>query len=198
MRNGIILASGSAARRRILSAAGLKFQVIPADLDETEIKVRCREIDGDVERTALTLAREKARAVGDRHPDAWTIGADQILEFDGTWYDKPRDRDEAAEHLRRFQGNEHRLFCATAVYRREKVQWTFSETATLRMRDLDDAFIETYLDAVGDDALSSVGAYQLEGRGIQLFDTVSGDFFTILGLPLLPLLAFLRQREVIQ
>lgn len=190
----LILASASSVRRKLLTQAGVDFDVVAADLDEDAIKNRFRNNGASVDEAALALAEEKARTIGARHPEALVIGADQVLDLDGKWFDKPQDRAGAADHLHAFSGKSHHLVTAAVVVARGSVAWRRVERARLRVRDLDSAFIESYLDAIGDDALASVGAYQLEGRGAQLFETVEGDFFTILGLPLLPLLAFLRQR----
>jgi septum formation protein len=191
----VILASASRVRGKLLANAGIDFQVRAASVDESAIKFRCRNDYRSVEDTALALAQAKAAEISDEMPGALVIGADQILEQDEKWFDKPRDRAEARDHLNKFSGKSHRLITATSIIKNANVLWHRIDSASLQVRLLDDQFIETYLDAIGDDALLSVGAYQLEGRGIQLFDSIDGDFFTILGLPLLPLLAFLRQRS---
>ena len=144
--------------------------------------------------TALRLAEQKARAIADvdQHCDALVIGADQILECQERWFDKPQDRAGARAHLCALAGQTHVLNTAVVVRRSATTLWRHLETPRLRMRPLTESFIEDYLDAEGDAILGSVGAYRIEGRGIQLFDAVDGQHSAILGLPLLPLLGFLR------
>jgi septum formation protein len=187
----VILASGSAVRRRLLADAGVDFASETAAVDEAEIKNRMRNEGCSVEDTALSLARAKAEAR--QHAGAYVIGADQMLEQGGRWFDKPEDRAEARRHLQSFSGRSHRLITAVSVVAGGAEAWHSVETATLHVRELSNEFIDDYLDAVGDAALASVGAYQLESLGIQLFERIDGDYFTILGLPLVRLLAFLRQ-----
>ncbi len=192
----LVLASGSRVRAAMLRQAGLAFQVLPADVDESVTK---REMAGaDPMRIAEALAVIKARAVSPSCPGALVIGADQMLVCDSNLFDKPADIDEARSHLRRLRGMTHHLCTAAVIVRDGEVLWQHSERPELVMRPFSDGFIDSYLAAIGDDALLSVGAYQLEGRGAQLFDRVAGDFFSILGLPLLPLLAFLRHRNLIE
>ncbi|MBT4941380.1 MAG: septum formation protein Maf [Rhodospirillaceae bacterium] len=193
----IVLASASSVRGKLLTNAGICFEARAAGVDESAIKLRCRNENKSVEDTALILAQTKAVEISNEMPNALVIGADQILEQEGKWFDKPQSRAEARSHLKYFSNKKHRLITATAVIENGNVVWQHVDSASLQIRLLDDDFIESYLDAIGDDALLSVGAYQLEGRGIQLFNSIDGDFFTILGLPLLPLLAFLRQRSLI-
>jgi len=193
----LILASGSQVRRRLLENAGLDFRAIAADVDEDALKTQCRAEDRHVKETALILAEAKARAVGAKDPDALVIGADQMLELDGRWFDKPKTRAQAADHLRAFSAKTHHLVTATAAMQGGDVLWSRVDVTAMRVRPLSEAFIQTYLDAIGDDAFASVGAYQLEGLGVRLLEAVEGDFFTILGLPLLALLDFLRQHGMI-
>ena len=193
----VVLASASSVRGKLLTSAGICFEVRAADIDEGAIKIRCRNEHRSVEDTAFILAQTKAVEISNEIPNALVIGADQILEQEGKWFDKPQDRGEARNHLKSFSDKKHQLITATTVVENGKVVWQRVDSASLQVRLLDDDFIESYLNTIGDDALLSVGAYQLEGRGIQLFHSIDGDFFTILGLPLLPLLAFLRQRSVI-
>ncbi len=181
----------------VLRRAGVPLRVEAASIDEAEVKASLRAENADVAEAAETLAEIKAQRVSRRHGQALVIGADQILECDGRWFDKPADRPQAAAQLRALSGKRHALVTAACVVRDGTRLWHRCETAWLSMRPLRDDVIETYLDAIGDDALSSVGAYQLEGLGAQLFARIEGDYFTILGLPLLPLLGFLREHGVI-
>lgn len=192
----VVLASGSRVRATLLRQAGLDFEIRPADVDESVTK---REMAGaEPMQIAEALAAIKARAVSPSRPGALVIGADQMLVCGADLFDKPATLDEARSHLRRLRGRTHHLCSAAVIVRDSEVLWRHSERPELVMRPFSDGFIEGYLAAVGDDALLSVGAYQLEGRGAQLFERVEGDFFSILGLPLLPLLAFLRHRNLIE
>jgi septum formation protein len=188
----IVLASGSAARRTLLEAAGLRIAVDPARLDEAPLKLLLRDQNAGPARIAAHLAEAKAAEVSARTPNALVIGADQTLDLDGAEFDKPRDRAEARAQLQALRGRTHRLISAVAVLRDGEIRWTHAAEARLAMRDCSDAFLDEYLDRVGPAVQHSVGAYQLEGLGAQLFTAIEGDFFTILGLPLLPLLEFLR------
>ena len=188
----LILASASASRRRLLENAGLTITAEPAQVDEGEVKRSLAADCASAEQVAETLAELKAQRITRRHPGALVIGADQMLACDGVWYDKPNDLTEAARHLRALSGKTHRLITAACVVRDGTRIWHLGNVAELTMRPLSEAFIGSYLAAVGTAATSSVGAYQLEGRGAQLFSRIDGDYFTILGLPLLPLLGFLR------
>ena len=188
----LVLASASRSRATMLAAAGGAFATDPAGVDEAEVKKSLLAEGARPADVAETLAELKAQQVSRRHAGALVIGADQVLECNGVLFDKPPDRAHARGHLQALRGRTHRLHAGVCVIRDGDYLWHANDTADLVMRDVSDAFIETYLDAIGDDALLSVGAYQLEGRGAQLFTRVAGDFFTILGLPLLPLLEFLR------
>lgn len=145
----------------------------------------------------MALARAKAQAVSVRHAGGVVIGADQILDCGGVWFDKPADIEAARAHLRNLRGRSHRLVCAVAVLRDGAECWHHVESARLTMRDFSDRFLENYLRGGGAEILESVGAYRLEGSGAQLFSVVDGDYFTVLGLPLLPLLAFLREDGIL-
>ncbi len=192
----LVLASESRSRRELLQHAGLHFRTEPARIDETEVKASLRAEQADAAAAAETLAELKAIKVSRRAPGALVIGADQILECEGRWFDKPPDRIAAAAHLRALGGKTHALVSAVCVVRDGARIWHHREAAHLTMRPLDTAFIESYLDATGPEVLETVGAYRLESLGAQLFTKVSGDYFTILGLPLLPLLGFLREHGV--
>jgi septum formation protein len=182
----------------MLSAAGVAFRSDPAGVDESEVKRALQAEAAAPAAIAETLAELKAQQVCRRHASAFVIGADQVLECNGVLFDKPVDRDHARAHLHALRGRTHRLHASVCVVRDGGYLWHHNDTAELEMRDMSGAFVDAYLDEIGDDALSSVGAYQLEGRGAQLFARVRGDFFTILGLPLLPLLGFLREHGVLQ
>ncbi|SEH27661.1 Maf family protein [Magnetospirillum fulvum] len=188
----IVLASASSARRALLAAAGVTVTVEPSRLDESPVKQSLRERRTHPAAIAEHLAVEKALDVSARMAGALVIGADQTLDLDGADFDKPRDRAEARSQLLALRGRTHCLYSAVAVVRDGQTRWQHVAEARLTMRDFSDAFLDDYLDRVGSAALSSVGGYQLEGLGAQLFTAIDGDFFTILGLPLLPLLEFLR------
>ena len=197
MSTPLVLASASPSRARMLQDAGVDVEVAPSRVDEDVIKRRLTKAGEPTENIAMALATEKARTISAKRPGALVIGADQILVCEGQLYDKPKNLDEAARHLRALSGAQHHLVTAACVLRDGETQWQHLSTPRLVMRALDGAFIQDYLAVVGDKALTSVGAYQLEGRGAHLFDVVDGDFFAILGLPLLPLLAFLRDPSVL-
>ncbi|HNB28112.1 MAG TPA: nucleoside triphosphate pyrophosphatase, partial [Alphaproteobacteria bacterium] len=151
-----------------------------------------------VDRAAEVLAEMKAKRVATRFPGRLVLGCDQMLECEGVWLDKARNRDHAREQLQMLRGRPHHLVTSAVLVRDEQRLWHHTERAELRFRDFSDHFLEEYLDAAGDAILSSVGAYQLEGLGAQLFERVEGDFFTILGLPLLPVLAILREHGLLR
>lgn len=190
---GLILASASRSRAALLRGAGLDFAVQVAAIDESEIKAAMRAEAAPASSVAEALAELKAARVSRRFPEALVIGADQMLECGGRWYDKPQDRAEASDHLKTLRANTHELVTSACVLRAGVPLWHITDRARLTMWDFPDDFIARYLEGIGEQALESVGAYQLEGRGAQLFSRVEGDYFTILGLPLLPLLAFLRE-----
>lgn len=192
----IILASASKIRQQILINAGVEFSVEISNVDEAFIKsVSGKKPVSDI---TLALAIAKARVVSNLQADALVIGADQILECEGILFDKPTGRVGAMHHLKTMRGKTHRLITSVCVVRRGDVLWQFTDEVYLTMRDLSDNFIERYLDLAGESALLSVGAYQIENRGSQLFTSVKGDFFSIMGLPLLPLLEFLRKQKVLE
>lgn len=193
----VVLASQSSARRRMLEAAGVAIIVAPAGIDETSLKTLAQQRGDTVERAAEMLALAKSVAGGRAHPNRLVVGSDQMLECEGRWYDKPRDLGQARDQLRALSGRTHRLVSAVAVTRGGAPLWRHTDAARLTVRRLGDEFLDRYLAAVGDAALASVGAYQLEGLGAQLFDAVEGDYFTVLGMPLLPLLGFLRGEGVL-
>jgi nucleoside triphosphate pyrophosphatase len=191
----LVLASKSQVRGKILAAAGLRFEIRPAALDERAVEARAGVREAGA--VARLLAREKAQNMAALQPGRLVLGADQTLAAGDKRFGKPADRAEAAGQLRALRGRAHVLHSALALVRDGKLLFDCVETASLTMRDFSDGFLEDYLDLAGDSALSSVGGYQLEGIGVHLFERVEGDYFTILGLPLLPLLAYLRQNGFI-
>ena len=187
----LTLASGSQVRAALMRGAGLEFDVAVSGVDEDAIKADHR---GTPDALALRLAEVKARAVA---RDGLVVGADQILVCEGTLFDKPRDIDEARENLKKFRGRTHALVSGTVLLDDGAPVWSLSEQVSLTMRAFSDEFLEAYLLEAGDDVLKSVGCYQLEGPGVQLFEAVDGDYFAILGLPLVPLLGALRARSAV-
>ena len=189
----LILASQSAARNALLAGAGLRFEARPAKIDERALEAEALGKGADAAAIAETLAVAKARAVSSEHRGAWVIGADQTLACGDVLFHKPANRADAAEQLARLAGRSHTLNAAIALIRDGERLWSHVERAELTMRMTDAAEREAVLDLEGEAALGSVGAYRLEGPSIRLFERVEGDYFTILGLPLLPLLAALRR-----
>jgi len=194
----LILASSSTARQNILRQAGVDFKVEVSHVDEDSIKTAMIAEGATATMGAESLGEFKARKVANSNPDALVIGADQILSISDIWFDKPVDMDHARAHLKSLSGKTHFLHTSVSVVRGDQVLWHHNETCKMTMRDLNDDFISDYLDQEGEAALTSVGAYRLEGLGAQLFSKIEGDFFTILGLPLLPLLEFLRNNQLLR
>jgi septum formation protein len=194
-KHRLILASKSRARQALLANAGIDFEVVPAEIDERGIqKASGLTSPGDI---AALLAREKALAVSTGHAGRFVVGADQTLALGERLFSKPGGRSQAAEQLRALVGHRHELHSAVAVARDGKILFADVSIARMTMRPLSEAEIDAYLDRAGDAVTSSVGAYQLEGLGVHLFKHIEGDHFTILGLPLLPLLAFLRSQQLL-
>ncbi len=194
----LVLASTSASRQAMLRAAQVPFEAVAPNVDEREIKASMVAAGAGAREVADALAELKACKVSRRLPGALVLGSDQILECDnGTLLDKPEGRDGAAAHLRRLMGRDHRLVCGAVIALDGQPVWRVVDTARLSMRTLSDAFIAAYLDLEGEAVLSSVGAYRIEGPGAQLFTRIDGDHFTVMGLPLLPVLDYLRVRGVI-
>ena len=194
-RPRLVLASGSTARRALLDAAGLRYEVRPAAVDEDAVKRSARAEGASPADAALLLAELKAARV--RDADALVIGADQLLVCEGRWFDKPPNRAGARAHLEALRGRTHELVTAVTCMRGGQVVWHHVATPRLRMRAVSDAFLDAYLALEEDQVLGSVGAYRLEGPGVHLFDRVEGEHGAILGLPMLPLLGFLRQHGVL-
>jgi septum formation protein len=183
----------------MLDAAGLTFEVAPADVDERAIRETLQADDSGIDPAdvAEVLARAKAETISRQRPDALVIGADQVLALDDEIFEKPADLAGARRHLQKLRGRTHQLHSAVVFAGRGEVVWAHVDTASLTMHAFSVDFLENYLTLAGTVICDSVGAYQLEGLGVQLFERIEGDYFTILGLPLLPLLGELRARKVI-
>ena len=189
----IILASSSAIRRSMLEQAGVAFSAVPAEVDEAAEKA----LHFDPRSLATALAKAKAEAVSRERPGELVIGSDSVVSVDGRLFDKPASRAEAAEHLRVFSGKTMQLTSAVAIAIDGEAGWSHCDSAVLKLRPLSEAFVTAYLDAEWPEVGYCVGVFRLEGRGVQLFDTIDGSYFTILGMPLLPLLEELRIRGAI-
>jgi septum formation protein len=194
----VILASASRIRLELLERAGVPAVAEAASVDEGALKAAFRAEGTAAEACAEALAQLKAVRISKRHPAALVIGADQMLDCNGVWFDKPADLAEARMHLLALRGKSHRLVTACVAVRGGERLWHTITAAKLTMRHFTEGFLDEYLQQAGPEVLNAVGAYQLEGLGAQLFDRVEGDFFTVLGLPLLPLLGFLRGQGVIR
>jgi septum formation protein len=193
----LLLASMSTTRRGMLEAAGVAFDAVPAMIDEDARKAELQHDGLAAHVVAKTLAEMKALSVLDA-VDTLIIGCDQTLEYgDGETFDKPKTRDEAFDQLKALSGRSHFLHSAVAIAENKKIVWRHSDTVRLTMRKLSDEFIDSYLDVEFEDVRNSVGGYHIEGRGAQLFDWVEGSHFAIQGLPLLPLLKYLRERSIL-
>lgn len=192
MTGPLILASASAARADLLRNAGLDVEIIPSRIDEDEVKIALRADGAPARDQADVLAEMKALAVSRSHPGAMVLGADQILDQSGRTFDKPANRAEARKHLLALRGQRHELLSAAVIARDGEPIWRHIGRARLQMRPFTDEFLDNYLDRMGDAVTTTVGGYMLEGLGAQLFARVDGDYFTILGLPLIETLGFLR------
>jgi septum formation protein len=188
----LVLASASRIRQSLLRNAGIAVEVCPAALDERALEATSPSPDPGA--VAALLAREKACSVERRHPGRLVLGGDQVLAFRSRRLTKPVDRAAARAQLHALRGQTHELHSAVVLVRDGAVLFEHVDVARLTMRSFSERFLDSYLDVVGNAATESVGAYQLEGRGVQLFDRLEGDYFTVLGLPLMPVLAFLRQQ----
>lgn len=193
----IILASASPHRAALLQAAGIEFETVEPEIDERAVEQALGNGAGDGETVAAVLAEAKAGDVSARNTDALVIGSDQTLTLDGKLFHKPADEDEARRNLLQLRGRTHQLHSAVALAENGDTVWRHLATASMTMRALDPGYIGRYMAKIGDRALASVGSYQVEGEGINLFERIEGDHFTIVGLPLLPLLKELRNRGAI-
>jgi septum formation protein len=193
----VTLASASASRAAILRAAGVDFRAVAAGVDEAAVKAQMLGAGADANEIAEELAKRKALRVSRDH-GGLVIGADQTLEFEGAVYDKPEDEARAREQLERLRGRTHSLHAAVAVARDGEILWAQSDTARLTMRAFSDRFLNAYLERQGEALLATVGAYRLEGEGVQLFEAIDGDYFSILGLPLMGLLRILRREGALE
>lgn len=195
----IILASASAARRDLLARAGIIAETNPTDLDEEALKASYLKVDPTITPAdmARKLAAAKAVSVSNQKSDCLVIGGDQVLALGAVRYDKPKSFSEARAQLRELRGKTHHLETAIACARQGEVIWSTITRPALHMRDFSDAFLQDYLARMGESVMQTVGGYKLEGEGIQLFSAIEGDYFSILGLPLLPLLEFLRRQKEI-
>ena len=193
----LILASKSAARIALMTNAGLTFEAIPAEVCEATLKAASLAKDATPAAIAAQLADAKAIAVSIRHPGALVIGADQTLDLQGRLFDKPADLDEARAQLLALRGRPHKLHAAVALAQDGRIVWRTVESATLHMRLFSDEFLARYLSVEAEHIVHCVGGYRLEGLGVQLFERIDGDYFTILGLPLVGLLEILRSTDQI-
>jgi len=191
----LVLASQSASRRAMLTEAGVPFTARAADVDERGIEAEMYGAAPD--QVALALARAKALAVARHEDEAWVLGSDSLVTVDGRRFDKPRSRAEAAEHLAFFSGKVMELHSAAALARGARAEWDHADVARLTVRELSDRFIERYLDAEWPAVSGCVGVFRIEALGVQLFDSIEGSHFTVLGMPLLPVLGALRERGVL-
>ncbi len=193
----LVLASGSPARRMLLEAAGIPLEILKAPVDETAIAATLLEQRATPQAIAIALAHAKAEAASRKSPERLILAADQTLDHDNALLMKPVDRDHAADQLRRLRGGVHHLHSAAVLRQGETVLWAGVASARLTMRGFSDAFLEAYLDSMGATVCETVGGYQLEALGVQLFERIEGDHSTILGLPLIPVLHALRDLGVL-
>jgi septum formation protein len=197
MTKSIILASGSVFRKQLMQQAGLSFDVISARIEERAIEEPLYSAGATAEEIASALAIAKARDVSHRSPGNYVIGSDQIMSMNGEIFHKSKTLEQARDQLLNMRGKTHRLSSAVSIIKDSETLWGHVATADMTFRDYSEGFLDTYIERAGQDVLLSVGAYQFEGLGQQLFEKIEGDYFTILGLPMLPLLAALRKLDVI-
>ena len=194
----LVLASGSHSRKTLLTAAGLAYHADPADLDEDALMARLKADGADAQAVASELAAQKALHVSRRHPGKLVLGGDSVIAFGDRLLSKCATLEEARALLRQLSGHAHLLVSAAALARDDKILWRHASPCHMQVRELDDAFLDDYLKREGTALLSSVGCYRFEGLGAQLFEKVEGDYFSVLGLPLLPVLAALRREGELQ
>ncbi len=194
MKEKIILASSSQTRKKLLENTGLAFQVISPEIDEDKAIAEARSNGTHSHEIPVQLARLKGLQVSRQNPDSLVISADQVLICQDEILQKARSKEEAIQKLKKLRGQRHQLVSGVCLTRNLNVLWTKTETATLHMEEVSDAYLENYIDSAGDTLFSSVGAYAVEGYGAWLFSKIEGDYFTILGLPLIPLLQYLRSQ----
>lgn len=197
MKQPLILASASKTRQRMLESAGVLVDATPANIDEASLKQSLIAEAVPARDIADSLAEAKARSISMMHPDRLVLGADQLLVQDGQFFSKAQTFDEAKTTLKALSGKTHQLISAAVIYENQTPVWRAVSSASLSVRSLSDNYINYYLTELGEDAFWSVGCYQLEGLGAQLFSKIDGDYFTVLGLPLLPVLDFLRGRGIV-
>ncbi|RYY43364.1 MAG: septum formation protein Maf [Sphingomonadales bacterium] len=194
-RQSIVLASSSGSRKAMLEAAGVAFDAIPARIDERALEAEMA--DSEADEIAQALAAAKAAAVSTERPDRWVLGSDSLVEVAGRRFDKPASPEEAAEHLAFFSGKVMTLHSAAALARDGRIDWVAGDFARLAVRELSADFIDAYLDAEWPAVGACVGVFRIEGPGVQLFERIAGDQFTVLGMPLLPVLGALRERALL-
>lgn len=192
----VILASASHARAQILDQVGLTYEQIPSDVDEDILKNKHQDIT-PIE-LAKILSDAKALSVSEKHMEEYVIAADQILQIDDLYFNKAKDKQDAFKQLQFLRGKEHALVNSISIYKAGEKVFAYQESAKLKMRHFSDEFITTYLDLMQDKALTSIGCYKIEGLGIHLFEQVDGNIFSIMGLPIIPILQFLREKHVIR
>lgn len=194
----ILLASTSTTRLKVLRRAGLPVETLRPSVDERVVEAKMQEHRSSPEQIALGLAKAKGLDVSSRCPDRWVVAADQTLALHGQQYHKPASAQEARCQLRSLAGQTHYLHSAVVCYFQEQLRFELVDTARMQMRTLSETFLDAYLDSAGDAVTTSVGGYQIEGAGAQLFTAISGDYTTIMGLPLLPLLEFFRGANLLE
>ncbi len=194
----LILASSSEIRATLLRNAGLDFSISPPRIDEDALKASLEEQQATPRDIADALADQKARKVSNKHPDAFVLGCDQTLDLNGMMLSKARDRDEAIEHLKMMRGNRHILYSACVIYENTKPVWRHVGKVTLRMREFSDDYLKGYVDRNWSQIQYSVGCYNLEQEGVRLFSSINGDYFTVLGMPLLETLNYMTLRGMLE